>query len=231
MNNHLELKIRKIAVWVGILFLTAMVGSLVGGVAFVEPYLSAANPLTAVAENQTQVVIGVLLELVNGIAVVGIGVLMYPIFRRHSRISAVGYLALRILEAVFCCLIVISPLALLALSQASFEPAVAEGIAALSIAQRGAVSGLLIPVFFGLSAMIFYITLIKTNLLPRWITLWGLIGAVLILIMNLLLTFQIDLGDAAMLFALPIISNEIFLGFWLIIKGFNTKNQDPTYSA
>jgi hypothetical protein len=231
MNHKLELKIRKIAVWVGILFLTAMTGSLVGGVAFVEPYLSAANPLVAVAENQTNVIIGVLLELVNGIAVAGIGVLMYPVFRRHSRLSAAGYLSLRVLEAVFCCLIVISPLALLALSQGSFEPAVSDAIAGLSIAQRGAISGLLIPVFFGLSALVFYITLIKTRLLPRWLSIWGLVGAVLILIMNLLLTFQVDLGDLAMLFALPIITNEIFLGFWLIIKGFNTESQAPAFAA
>jgi hypothetical protein len=231
VNDNLQKKIRKIAIWAGILFLTAMVGSLVGGVAFVEPYLSAADPLTAVAENQTQVVIGVLLELINGIAVVGIGVLIYPIFRRHSRISAVGYLALRILEAVFCCLIVVSPLALLAINQATFEPGIGEAIAALTIAQRGAISGLLIPIFFGLSALVFYVTLIKTRLLPRWISIWGLIGAVLILIMNLLLTFQVDLGDLTMAFALPIITNEIFLGFWLITKGFKTEDQNPATKA
>lgn len=223
-NERLELKMRKIAIWVGILFLTAMVGSLVGGVAFVEPYLTAADPLAAVSENRYQVIIGVTLELLNGIAVVGIGILVYPLFRRFSRLSAVGYLALRVLEAVFCCLIVISPLTLLNLSQATFEPAVTEAIASLSIAQRGALSGLLLPIFFGLAALVFYITIYKARLLPRWISLWGLVGAVLILVMNLLLTYQVNLGDLAMLFALPIITNEIFLGIWLIAKGFESKN-------
>jgi hypothetical protein len=219
-NQTIENKIRKISMWMGILFLSAMAGSLVGGVAFVEPYLSAADPLTAVADNQVKVIIGILLELINGIAVVGIGILIYPVFRRFSRLSAAGYLSLRILEAVFCCLIVVSPLALLAISQQSLAPAGADAVVALSIAQRAAITGLLIPVFFGLSALVFYFTLIKTRLLPRWISAWGFVGAALILVMNLLLTFQVNLGDLAMLFALPIITNEIFLGIWLIARGF-----------
>jgi hypothetical protein len=214
---------RKIAIWVGILFLTAMAGSLVGGVAFVEPVLTAKSPLAAASDNQTGLMIGVLLELINGIAVAGIGILMYPVFRRQSRLSAVGYLALRVLEAVFCCLIVVSPVALLALSGVHLDPMAAEAIIALLVAQRGAISGLLLPVFFSLAALVFYASLLKFKLLPSWISLWGLVGAVLILVMNLLLTFQVNLGEMAMLFALPIITNEIFLGIWLIAKGFELK--------
>ena len=222
MNSNLEMKMRRISVWVGILFLVAMAGSLVGGVAFVEPVLSAKSPLAAAAEDSIQLITGVLLELTNGIAVVGIGILIYPVFRRQSRISAAGYLALRVMEAVFCCLIVVSPLALLTLSGVHIDPMAAEAIIALAIAQRGAISGLLIPIFFGLAALVFYISVFKFKLLPSWISIWGLVGAVLILVMNLLLTFQVNLGEMAMLFALPIITNEIFLGIWLIVKGFVT---------
>lgn len=221
INGQYDNRIRKISIWIGILFLTAMAGSLVGGVAFIEPYLNTANPVASIGENQSQVIIGVMLELINGIAVAGIGILAYPAFRRHSRLSAVGYLALRVLEAVFCCLIVISPLALLTLSQGALDSSATEAVAALSIAQRAAVSGLLLPVFFGLAALVFYFTTLKSKLLPGWLSIWGLVGAALILIMNLLLTFQVDLGNLAMLFALPIITNEVFLGVWLIAKGFN----------
>ena len=89
-NQMYEIKMRKIAVWVGILFLTAMAGSLIGGVAFVEPILSAKSPLAAAADDQIGLISGVLLELINGIAVVGIGILIYPVFRRQSRLSAVA---------------------------------------------------------------------------------------------------------------------------------------------
>ncbi len=216
----------KAARMVGVLFLTAMVASLVGGVGFIEPILSAPDYLVAVSEKETQVIIGVLLELINGIAVVGIGVLMFPILKQHNERIALGYLGLRIIESVFCCVIVISPLSLITLSQAYLKAGAVDAsyfqtVGALSIAERASVANLLIPVFLGLGALLFYSLLYQARLLPRYISAWGFIGAVLILALNLLLTFNIEVGSIAMIFALPIISNEIFLGIWLIAKGFN----------
>ena len=107
---------RKTAIIVGALFLTAMVASLLGG-GLVESIISAPDYLIAVSENETQVIIGVLLELINAIAVVGIGVLMFPILKQHNESIALGYLGFRIIESVFCSVIVISPLSLTTLSQ------------------------------------------------------------------------------------------------------------------
>lgn len=211
---------------VGVLFLTAMVGSLVGGVAFVEPFLTAPDYLIAVSENETRVIIGVFLELINGIAVLGIGVFMFPILRQHDEHTALGYLGLRIVESVFCCVIVISPLSLTTLSQAYAKAGAAnasyyQAAGALSIAERASVAGLLIPVFLGLGALLFYRALYQFRLLPRFISIWGFAGAVLILALNVLLTFGVEVGSIGLGLALPIISNEIFLGIWLIAKGFN----------
>jgi hypothetical protein len=203
-----------------------MVGSLVGGVAFVEPFLTAPDYLTAVSENETQVIIGVFLELVNGIAVLGIGVLMFPILKQHDERTALGYLGLRIVESVFCCVIVISPLSLITLSQAYVKAGASDAsyyqaAGALSIAERASVAGLLIPVFLGLGALLFYRALYQSRLLPRFISIWGFVGAVLILALNVLLTFGVEVGSIGMVLALPIIPNEIFLGIWLIAKGFD----------
>ena len=217
---------KKIAKIVGALFLTAMVGSLLGGVGFIEPILNAPDYLTAISKNETQLIIGVLLELINGIAVVGIGVLMFPILKQHNEHLALGYLSLRIIESVFCCVIVISPLSLITLSQefltaGALDAAYYQTVYTLSMAQRASAAGLLIPVFLGLGALLLYYSLYQTKRLPRFISGWGFIGAALILLMNLLLTFNIEIGSIGMILALPIISNEIFLGIWLIVKGFN----------
>jgi Domain of unknown function (DUF4386) len=213
---------------VGILFLTAMVASLLGGLGFIEPSLSALDFLVAVSENETQVIIGALLELINGLAVLGIGVLMFPILKQYNENFARGYLGLRIVESVFCCVIVISPLSVITLSQeylqagASAAPSyLAAG--ALSIAERAVVSNLLIPVFLGLGALVLYYALFQSKLLPRFISAWGFIAAALIIILNMLLTFNIEIEPAiAMIFAIPMITNEIFLGIWLIVKGFKS---------
>ena len=225
------MNLRTTARIVGTLFLAAMVGSLVGGVAFVEPFLTAPDYLIAVSENETRVIIGVFLELINGIAVLGIGVFMFPILRRHNEYTALGYLGLRIVESVFCCAIVIAPLSLITLSDAYVQAGAADAAyyqaaGALSIAERERVAGLLIPVFFGLGSLLFYRALYRFRLLPRFISVWGFVGAALILVLNVLLAFGVPVGSAGMALALPIISNEIFLGIWLIAKGF-----DPSATA
>jgi hypothetical protein len=222
----MKMNTNKTARIVGALFLTAMVGSLVGGVVFVEPFLTAPDYLIAISKNETRVIIGVFLELINGIAVLGIGVLMFPILKQHDEHTALGYLGLRIIEAVFCCVIVISPLSLITLSQeyvkaGTLDASYYQAAGALSIAERASVAGLLIPVFLGLGALLFYRALYQFKLLPRFISVWGFVGAALILTLNVLLTFGVEVGSIGMVLALPIISNEIFLGIWLIAKGFN----------
>jgi hypothetical protein len=173
------------------------------------------------------VIIGVFLELINGLAVLGIGVLMFPILKQYNEHSAVGYLGFRIIESVFCCVIVITPLSLITLSQeylkaGASDAAAYQVVGALSIAERASVAGLLIPVFLGLGALLLYYSLYRSKFVPRFISVWGLIGAVLILILNLSLTFGVEIGSVGMILALPIITNEIFLGIWLLAKGFSS---------
>lgn len=212
---------------VGILFLTAMVASLLGG-GIVDSIISDPDYLSSVSENQNLLVTGVLLELINGIAVLGIGVLMFPILKLFNEIIALGYLGFRIVEAVFCSFIVISPLSLITISQeyvktGASEASYLQAAGILSIAERASVVDLLIPVFLSLGALLFYSLLFQSKLLPRFISIWGLIGAALILLLNLLLTFNLEIAvSIKLLFALPIISNEILLGIWLIVKGFNS---------
>jgi hypothetical protein len=219
---------KKTAKIVGALFLTAMAASLLGA-GLVESVLSSPDTLQAVSENETLVLAGTLLELLNAIAVIGIAVLLFAYLRQHSLNIALGYLAFRIIEAVFCSMIVIAPLSLIALSQEyvladSAQAAVLSTAGALAIAGRASVASLLIPVFFSLGALLFYTSAYQSGLLPHPLAAWGLIGAVLILANCLLQAFNPDLGTGVqMILALPIILNEIFLGFWLIVKGFNTR--------
>jgi hypothetical protein len=216
---------RKIAVLVGVLFLTAMAASLVGG-GLVESAISAPDYLAAVAENETQLIVGLLLELVNAIAVLGIGVLMVPILGSYNETMARGYLGFRLVEAVFCGAIVIGPLALLILSQNPLQAAALgvdaiHAVGALAMALRASIVGLLIPIFFSLGGLVLYTSLYQARLVPRFIAVWGLVAVTLVLAMNLLsLTVELDM-NVALIFALPIILNEILLGIWLIVKGFS----------
>jgi hypothetical protein len=213
---------------VGALFLIAMAASLLGG-GLVEAALASPQALEALSKNAGAVIAGTLLELLNAVAVVGIAVLLFPYLRQSSPSLALGYLALRIVEAVFCSVIIIFPLALLALSQEALLPAPAFSMAsALAIAARASVTGVLIPVFFGAGALCLYTAAYASGLLPRPLAAWGLTGAALILASTLLQLLNPELSmSLQMALALPMITNEIFLGFWLLVKGFKTRAAAP----
>lgn len=213
---------KKTARIVGVLFLTAMVTSLLGG-GILETMLSAPGYLINIYPDKTQVIIGVLLELVNSIAVVGIAVLMFAIFKKGYEALALGYISFRVLEATVCILAVIGPLSLIKLSQKYLEAGAPgashfQTLGDLVIATRANLTGLILVIFFSLSALIFYYILYQSKLVPRFISVWGFIAAILVLSWNVLETFDIRAG---IILALPIILNEIFLGIWLIVKGFN----------
>ena len=76
---------KKTARIVGALFLTSNVTFILGAVVFVESILSALDYLILVSENRTQVILGVLLELINGIAYIGIAALMFPILKQYLK--------------------------------------------------------------------------------------------------------------------------------------------------
>ncbi|HSB01263.1 MAG TPA: DUF4386 domain-containing protein, partial [Anaerolineales bacterium] len=159
---------KKTARFVGTLFLTAMVASLLGG-SLVDSIISAPNLASTVSDNKTQLIIGLLLELVNAIAVVGIAALMFPLLKRYNESMSLGYLSFRIIEAAFCSAIVITPLALIRLSQqyveaGSADPSYYQVAGALSIAERASVAGLLIPIFFVAGALLFYSLLYRSKL-------------------------------------------------------------------
>jgi len=214
---------RKTAASVGTLFLVAMVASLAGG-GLVESVISAPNHLVT-SENETLLIVGMLLELVNAIAVVGIATLMFPIMKRHNETMAVGYLGFRLVEAVFCGMIVIAPLSLMTLSREYLKAGISEvqfqAAGVLAVAERASVASLLILVFFCMGAFLLYSLLYQSKLLPRFIPIWGLVAVVSVLIINLL-ALKLEIGMAvSMIFVLPIILNEIFMGIWLIARGFN----------
>lgn len=70
---------------------------------------------------------------------------------------------------------------------------------------------LLLAIFYGLAALMFYYVLYRTRLIPRFISVWGLVEAAMAMTTPLFGT----------LLGIPMGLNELFLGVWLIVKGFN----------
>ena len=76
-----------------------------------------------------------------------------------------------------------------------------------------------------LAALPFYYLLYRSKLIPRWLSVWGLVGAPLYLASGLLGMFGLDpYSEISILMFLPHALNEMVLAVWLIIKGFNSSS-------
>ena len=220
---------RKTAIIVGVLFIVATVSSVIGGL-LIESIIDAPDDLVNVSENENQVLIGVLLELTWAASAVGITVLMFPILKKHNESLALGYVGARIFEGFIATVGAISGLLLITLSQ-EFVNAVApdatyfQALGALLLAARDWAWWIGPMLVFALSALIFNYLLYQSKLIPRWLSVWGLIGGTLLLAEGLLGMF--DLTISAYL-AAPIGVQEMVLAAWLIIKGFNPSAIAPS---
>jgi len=200
---------------VGVLFIVASVSAIVGGLLA----LPATEPgdLAAVAAAETQVVTGALIEMILVLSVVGIAVLLYPVLRHQSEGWALAYVGARTLEAALLLAAAISALVMLTLST---EAAPAGVQVVLAIREWTYLIGSVL--MFGTSALILYPLLYRGNLVPAWLSLWGLAGGVLIIVSGLPEGYGVSVPEiVAGLLVAPIALNEMVLALWLIVRGFS----------
>ena len=221
---------RKTAIIVGVLFLTATATFMIGDSLLIESILDDPDYLINVSENKTQVIIGVLIAFIDGIAIVGIAVFMFPILKKYNEPIALGYVGFRIVEFAIILVYLICPLLLITLSQEYVKA----GAPADSYFQTSGTLLLavrywtlqMVYIFNGLAGLMLSYLLYKSKLVPRFISVLGLIGYALLLPGTLLHMFgHIDMLGVLIVFALGALF-EILLPIWLFAKGFNSSAID-----
>jgi hypothetical protein len=217
MNPH-----RKTAIIVGALFITATVAYSLSAI-LLDPIIGASDFLTSVSENNNQVKVGALLVLIDCVAVAGIGIAIYPILKKHSETFALGYAGARIAEGVLFSVNVITILTLVPLSQEfmkaeAFDASSYQTLGTLLLAAGDKAFLLGFGLAFTISALILNFVLYRYKLVPRWLSGWGLIGAVLLWVYYLLQPLNTSLVE---ILHYPIAVQEMVFAVWLIVKGFN----------
>ena len=213
----------------GILFIIATATYMLGSgilepILYVRTAIYPTDYLNNISANENLVMIGMLLELVNHIAVVCIPFMMYPILKKHNESLALGYSVFRIIESVTLIVGSISLLSLLTLSQEYIKAGTLDATYFLTfgtilLAARDWTILLGVNIVFPLGALIFNSLLYRSKLVPRWLSGWGFIGAILLLARGLSMIFGYNLG---VILTLPIWVQEMAFAVWLIIKGFNS---------
>ena len=223
MNTH-----RKTAVIVGVLFIIATAFLFIGE-AFYKPILSSPDYLEITYPNRTVVIIGILLEFICVLAMPLIPVFAFPVLKKHNEALALGYVVFRSFEAVILISVAeINKLALIGVSQdylnnGGVDAAYFQTIGSAIQTENywGDTTGLIYNLVFIIGGLMFYWVLYQSKLVPRWISIWGLIADVVLLI-GVVLTPFIELSLAVeLVVVLPIAVQEMVMAGWLIVKGFN----------
>ena len=99
-------KFRRTARVVGVVYIAGFVVG-IGGNILIQSNISAPNHLSTVFANSMMVAIGAILWLMAVIGDTAHGVLMFPVLKQHSERMAIGYLAARIVDAIFIAVMVL----------------------------------------------------------------------------------------------------------------------------
>ena len=217
---------RKTAIIVGVLYIIGTVAGILCKV-LTGSIQNDLNLLTKVTANENQIIIGALFLLIMGLALAMVPVMMFPILKKHNEALALGYVVYRgALETVTTIAMVISWLFLTILSQEYIagapDASYFQTLGTLLLKGNGSISTIS-QIIFPLGALIFYCLLYQSKLIPRWISGWGLIAAILWITNAFLGLFGliIQWSTIQVVLALPIGLQEMVMAVWLIVKGFN----------
>ncbi len=218
---------RKIAVITGVIFIIATAATLLASVLTggFGPDLTGAAYLTSLSANANQVTAGVLLYIIGYFACAGIAIVMYPVLKELNTGLALGSVIFRAIETIFYMVGLVSLLSLLALGQ-QFTTAGAtdltslQAIASLLVSVREE-AGLVAVFAFCLGAFMYYYLFFQSQLIPRWLSGFGIVAIILMLSACVLALFSGNLITSYIPLAFPIFLQEMVLAVWLIVKGFN----------
>lgn len=222
---------RKTAQRVGVLYIIGTVAGILS-LSFTGSIRNAEDILVHVSANENMLVMGAIFVLIMGLALAMIPIVLFPILRKHNEALAVGYVVFRGgLETFTYLAIVVNWLFLVSLSKVYIQPGVSNPSAfqALSVSlletkEISAVAAIIFP----LGALMFYILLYQSRLVPRWLSGWGLVALIPYVVAGLSVLFGIidPLSTVSVVSDIPLALQEMVLAVWLIIKGLNPSSVD-----
>ena len=208
---------RKISLTAGLLYLLTFVS---------VPILYLYGPVREVGYivgpgPDTRVFVGAVLEIIVALAGIGTAVALYPVVKRQNEGVALGFVAVRTLEAGAIFAGVFTLLAVVTLRQ------VGAGAGALATGQTliglhdwtFTLSQSLLP---AVNALLLGSLLYQSRLVPRILPVLGFIGAPLLVASTMATLFGANEYGSGLsgLGALPIALWEFSLGVYLVVKGF-----------
>jgi len=207
----------------------------IAGNLFIQSILDAPDHLSTIAASSALLAMGAVLWLCTVAGDAAHGILMFPVLKPHSERAAVGYLGARIIDATFIAvmallILVQIPLGIEYLNAGSSDASYLQALSAV-LTQANLYAYEFAMITVGVAGFILSFMFYQTQLVPRFLAVWGLIGYAVLLLGSVLQVLGLNLNS---IHAIPGGLWELFIGVWLIAKGFSTSSQlpsEPTISA
>ena len=205
----------------GVLFITATVAGILSAI-FLGPVLDATDFLSEISANESQILIAAFFELIMAISVASIAISMYPVLKKFNLGMALGSVCFRVMEGVLFMVGVLCLLLLTILSKEyvdagapinSYFQILGEILAADHVWTIGGIA-------FCIGALLYYTLFYQTKLVPRWLSIFGLLAILLALTSYLVQFFSFNVEFIEILH-LPTLVQEMVFAVWLIIKGYD----------
>lgn len=220
---------KKTGIIVGLLFIIATVTAILT-IGILGSTLETPLDANVVTQNEFQIQLAALFWLILAVSVTGIGFMMYPILKKHHNGLAFGYISFRITESI-C--IIISTITLLSISTISkdylseiIDATNYQSMSYLLLALQDWSFEIGTLIFLGLGGLFLYYPLYELRVIPRWLSVWGLIGAICVFLYGVLGLFGFADSVYVNILAAPIAIQEMVFAVWIIAKGFKSTNKN-----
>ena len=208
----------------GVAFLLQFVTSFSSGVFLRQPWLVPENigeSMIKLANTAWLMRINILVDMFTALGIIFLGSMLFVTLRKQNEKMALTALGFYILEAALLAGSRIAAFSLLRISQeyaALGHPAYLQTMGNLAFESMDFVGSDLHMLAFCFGGVLFYYLLDQSRIVPRALSLWGLIA---------ILPFLIGTPLAIMGYAvpavlyLPYIPFELVIGIWILVKGIS----------
>jgi hypothetical protein len=202
----------------GVLLIAATATSLTAAACYGSS-LDGTGFLTSIAAHQGRMLTGALFELVAAFASAAIAVALYPVLRRFAPAMSLGSVGFRLIEGTFYALSAASVLVLVNLAGDAASGGTATANLMREVRDAAGLAGILA---FYTGGTLYYLVFYRSRLIPRWLSVWGLVGTALGAVAVVLVLFQVLtlISATHTLLNVPIGVQELVLAVWLLVKGF-----------
>lgn len=202
--------------------------SILFGIASSVPTLEGSKYLKELSVISNQVYFASFFQLCMTMAYIGIIVIIYPLFRKYNEKLALTYYTLRTISVSLLLLSIVCLLYLVEMSNVYVSTIQAslmtiEISAELMRIARDWINHILVIFTWTAGGLLMYIFFFKSKIVPRWISISGLVGCFSTLIVTVALLFnQVEVVSSLyILMNMPLAITEIVLAIYLSKNGFS----------